>query len=194
MSVYDNKTATTPQSSSPHTYTHYAHHGAVCLAWPSFSLTEGNISSRKSGFHGSLILCFNFIAQGTLLITLWWPKWDGNPKKEGIFVYIQLIHFAIQQKHNIVKQFYSNTEGPILWPPDEKSLLIGNDHDAGKDWGQEKKGTEDELVGWHHRLNGHEFEQIPGDSEEQESLPCCNPWGPKDSDMTEWLNNNSNEN
>ena len=64
---------------------------------------------------------------------------------------------------------------PNTWLPDVKSRLIGNDPDAGKDRGQEEKRvTEDEMVGWHHRLNGHEFEQTPGDSEGQGSLACCN--------------------
>ena len=68
------------------------------------------------------------------------------------------------------------------------------DPDAGKDWGQEQKGAmEDEMVGWHHRLNGHEFEQAPGDSEGQGNLACCSPWGCKQSDMTAWLNNNKAE-
>ena len=63
--------------------------------------------------------------------------------------------------------------------------LIGKDPDAGKDLGQEKKwATEDEMIGWHHQLNGHEFEQSPGHSEGQGSLACCSPWGPKESDMT----------
>ena len=65
------------------------------------------------------------------------------------------------------------------------------DHDAGKDWGQEEKGlTEDEMVGWHHQLSGHEFEQTPGNGEVQGSLVCCSPWGHKESDMTEQLNSN----
>ena len=82
-------------------------------------------------------------------------------------------------------------EAQLLWPPDVKSQLIGKDSDAGKDWGQEEKGaTEDEMVGWHHRLNGHEFEQTPGDSEGQGSLGCCSPWGCKELDMTERLNKN----
>ena len=64
-------------------------------------------------------------------------------------------------------------EAPILWPHDAKSWLIGKDPDAGKDWGQEAKGiTEDEMVGWHHWINGCEFEQTPGDSEGQGSLDC----------------------
>ena len=70
-----------------------------------------------------------------------------------------------------------------------KSQLAGKYPDARKDWGLEEKGmTEDEMVGWHHRLNGHESEQIPGDSEGQGSLACCSPWGHKESDMTEGLN------
>ena len=72
-------------------------------------------------------------------------------------------------------------ETPILWPTDAKSRLIGKDSEAGKDWGQEEKGmTEDEMVGWHHQLNGHEFEQALGDAEEQGGLVCCSPWGRKE--------------
>ena len=79
----------------------------------------------------------------------------------------------------------------ILWPPDAKSQLTGKHPDAGKDRRQEEKGTtEDEMVGWHHWLNGHEFEQAPEDGEGQGSLAYCSPWGRKESDMTERLNNN----
>ena len=67
-----------------------------------------------------------------------------------------------------------------------KSQLIGKDLDARKDQGQEEKGaTEDETVGWHHQLNGHEFEQTPGDDDEQGSLACCSPWGHEESNTTE---------
>ena len=84
------------------------------------------------------------------------------------------------------------TEAPILWPPDTKRLFIGKDSHAGKDWGQEKKGSaEDEMIGWHHQINGHEFEQTQGDSEGQESLACCSLWGPKQSDVTYRLNNDT---
>ena len=79
----------------------------------------------------------------------------------------------------------------ILWPPDGTSQLIGKDPDAGKDWRQEEdKMAEDEMVGWHHQLNGREFEQSLGDSEGQGSLACCSPWGCKESDRTEQLDNN----
>ena len=86
----------------------------------------------------------------------------------------------------------AEAEAPILWLPDVKSQLIGKDPDAGKDWRQEeKRETEDEMVGWHHWLNGHEFEQTLGDSGGQMSLACCNPWGSKELDTTYWLNNSN---
>ena len=78
---------------------------------------------------------------------------------------------------------------PILWPPDAKSWLLGKDPDAGKDWRREEKGTtQDEMVGWHHRLEGHEFLQAPGVGDRQGTLACCSPWDHKKSDMTERLN------
>ena len=80
----------------------------------------------------------------------------------------------------------TDDETPILLPPDVKSQLIEKDPDAGKDSGEEeKRATEDEMVGCHQRLNGHELAQTPGDGEEQGSLVCCSPWGCKESDMTE---------
>ena len=79
----------------------------------------------------------------------------------------------------------AEAEAPVFWPPDVKSRFTGKDTDARKDWGQEEKGaTEDEMVRWHHQLNGHEFEQTPGDNEGQGSLECCSPQGCKQSDMT----------
>ena len=79
-------------------------------------------------------------------------------------------------------------ETPILWPPDAKSWLIWEDPGAGKDWGQEEKGTtEDEMVGWHHQLNGHGFGWTLGVGDGQGGLVCCSPWGHKESDTTEQL-------
>ena len=82
----------------------------------------------------------------------------------------------------------AEAEAPILWTPDAKRWLTRKDPGGGKDWGQEKGVAEDEMVGWHHQLNGHEFEQPLGDGEGQESLVCCSPWGCKESDMPEPLN------
>ena len=76
----------------------------------------------------------------------------------------------------------------IFWPPDAKSWLIGKDLDAGKDWRQEEKGTEDEKVWWHHRLNGHEFGWALGVGDGQGGLACCSSWGRKKSDTTEQMN------
>ena len=84
----------------------------------------------------------------------------------------------------------TEAEAPILWPPDAKSQLIRKDPGSGKDWRQEEKGvTENKMIGWHHWLNGHEFEQALRDGEGQESLACCSPWGHKESDTAELLNN-----
>ena len=83
----------------------------------------------------------------------------------------------------------AEAETPLLWPPDAKNWLIGKDPDARKDWRQEKEGTtEDEMVGWHHQLNGHEFEQTLGVGDGQGGLACCTPWGCKESDTTKRLN------
>ena len=81
------------------------------------------------------------------------------------------------------------TEAPILWPPHEKSSLIGKDPDAGRDWGHEEKVmTEDEMAGWHHWLDGRESEWTPGVGDGQGGLACCDSWGRKESDRTEQLN------
>ena len=84
----------------------------------------------------------------------------------------------------------AEAETPILWPPDAKNWLVGKNPDVGKEWRQEKGTTDDEMVGWHHWLNGHEFEQTPRNSEGQGRLACWSPWGHKELDMTEKLNGN----
>ena len=83
----------------------------------------------------------------------------------------------------------AEAETPVLWPPRAKNWLIGEDFDAGRDWGQEEKGTTaDEMGGWHHWLNGPESEWTPGVGDGQGGLACCGSWGRKESDTTEWLN------
>ena len=102
---------------------------------------------------------------------------------------IQLVHPEGDQSWVFIGRTDVEAETPILWPPDTKSWLIGKDPDAGKDWGQEEKGmTEDEMVGWHHRLNGHGFGCTPRVGDGQGGLACCSSWGRKASDMTEQLN------
>ena len=88
----------------------------------------------------------------------------------------------------------AEAEVPILWPPDVKNWLTGKDPDAGKDWSQEGKGmTENKTIGWHHQLDGFEFEQVPGDGEGQGRLACCSLWGSKELDMTWRLNKDKNK-
>ena len=102
---------------------------------------------------------------------------------------IQPVHPKGDQSWMVIGRTDVEAETPILWPPDAKNWLIWKDPDAGKDWGQKEKGTtEDEMVGWHYRLSGHEFEQIPGVGDGQGGLVYCSPWGCKESDMTEQLN------
>ena len=103
---------------------------------------------------------------------------------------IQLIHPKGDQSWIFIGRTDAEAETPILWSPDVKNWLIGRDPDAGKDWGQEKGMTEDKMVGWHHQLNGQEFEQALGVGDGQGSLVCCSLWGRKESDTTEQLNNN----
>ena len=98
---------------------------------------------------------------------------------------VKPVHLKGDQPWIFIERTDAEAETPILWPPDAKNWLIWKDPDAGKDPKQEEKGmTEDEMVGWHYRLNGHEFKQTLGDSEGQGSLVCYSPWGDKEPDMT----------
>ena len=91
---------------------------------------------------------------------------------------IQPVHPKGDQSWVFIGWTDVEAETLILWPPDVKNWLTGKDFDAGKDWGQEEKGTaEDEMVGWHHRLDGHEFEQALGVGDGWGNLACCSPWG-----------------
>ena len=102
---------------------------------------------------------------------------------------IEPVHPKRNQSWVFTGRTDAEVETPILWPPNAKNWPIGKDPDAGKDWRQEEKGTiGHEMVGWHHQLNGHEFEQALGVGDGQGSLACCSPWGRKESDMTERLN------
>ena len=102
---------------------------------------------------------------------------------------VQLVHPKGSQSWVFFWRTDAKAETPMLWPPHVKSWLIGKDSDTGRDWGQEEKvTTEDEMVGWHHRLYGCEFEWTPGVGDGQGGLACCDSWGCKESDMTESLN------
>ena len=101
---------------------------------------------------------------------------------------IQPVHSEGNQPWNFFGRNDAEAETLVLWPPHAKSWLIGKDSDAGRDWGQEEKGTtEDEMAGWHHWLNGRESEWTPGVGDGQGGLECCDSCGHKESDTTEWL-------
>ena len=101
---------------------------------------------------------------------------------------VQAVHPKGNQSWIFIGSTDAEAETPILWPPDMKNWLTEKDPDAGKDWRQEKGMTEDEMVEWHHWLDGHEFEQVLRVGDEKGSLVCCSPWGRKELDMTEQLN------
>ena len=103
------------------------------------------------------------------------------------------LHLFLKNFISRLRDFFgrndAKAETPVLWPPHENSWLIGKGSDAGRDWGQEEKGTtEDEMVGWHHWLDGRESEWTLGVGDGQGGLACCDSWGRKESDMTEQLN------
>ena len=99
---------------------------------------------------------------------------------------IQPVHSKGNQPWILIGR--TDTEAPIFWPLDVKNWFTGKDPNAGKCWRQEKGTTEDEMVGWHHWLNGHEFEEALGVGDGQGSLTCYSPWGHKELDKTEQLN------
>ena len=102
---------------------------------------------------------------------------------------IQPVHPKENQSWIFIERTHAKAETPIHWPPDAKNWLIWKDPDAGKDRRWEEMGTtEDEMLGWHHRLNGHGFKKTPGAGDGQGGLTCCSPWGHKESDTSEPLN------
>ena len=101
---------------------------------------------------------------------------------------IQPVHPKGDQSWVFIGRTDAEAETPVLWPSHAKSWLIGKDSDAGRDWGQEKGMTEDEMAGWHHGLDGHEFGWAPGVGDGQGGLVCCDSWGCKEFNTTRWLN------
>ena len=111
-------------------------------------------------------------------------SWESLDCKE-----IQPVHSKGDQPWVFFGRNDVKAETPVLWPPHAKSWLIGKYSDAGRNWGQEEKGmTEDEMAGWYYQLDGRESEWTPGVGDGQGGLVCCDSWGCKESDMTEWLN------
>jgi len=139
-----------------------------------------NFSSNNTGSG------WHFLSQGIL------PTQGLNLSLLCLLHYRQILnHWAIGEALIMISKTLNDAkaETSVLWPPHAKSWLIGKDSDAGRDWGQEEKGTtEDEMAGWHHRLDGRESEWTPGVGDGQGGLVCCDSWGCKESDMTKQLN------
>ena len=150
--------------------------------------TEKGPSSQGYGFPSGHVWMWELDCKEGLALKNWcfWtvvlkktPESPLNCKE------IQQVHPKGNQSWLFIGMTNAEAETPILWPPDVKKWLLRKDPDVGKDWRQEEKGmTEDEMVGWYHRLNGHEFEQALGVGDGQGSLVCCSSWGHKESDMT----------
>ena len=144
-------------------------------------------SDRKGQASLSSLLLLD---QGQRFMPWWLLSWEEGSWGPLDSKEIKLVNPKGNQSWIFIER--TDAEAPIRWPPNVKSWLIGKDPDAGKDWRLEEKGTtQDEMVGWDHRLNGHEFEQTLEDSEGQGNLACCSPWGYRESDTTERLSNNS---
>ena len=116
--------------------------------------------------------------------------WKRLLRVQGTFCKeIQPVHSEGDQPWDFFGRTDAKVQALVLWPPHAKSWLIGKDSDAGRDWGQEEKGTtEDEMAGWHHWLDGRESEWTLGVGDGQGGLACCDSWGRKESNTTEWLN------
>ena len=162
---------------------------SVSVCW-SVSLSHTHTLTHQKVLHSRSmilsILCFPISWHRRVTIC-------GNkrncPHLRGAVKEIQPVHPKGDQSWVFIGRIDAKAKTPVLWPPHEKSWLIGKDSDAGRDWRQEEKGTtEDEMAGWHHRLDAREFEWTPGVGDGLGGLACCSPWGRKESDTTELLN------
>ena len=142
--------------------------------------TSFNHAPFYASFQGMLVLqLWDPIYQIFIKLTFWGTSLRKLKETEALLGVLLLT--VRSNKKSLI-------EAPVFWPPDAKNWLTGKDSDAGKDWRQEEETTEDEMIGWHHRLDGHEFEQALGVGDGQRSLVCCSPWVHKELDMTEQLN------
>ena len=154
---------------------------------------------RPREAHDPLLTFFNQVESrfSSSPVCMWELDHKGNWEPENCCVWIVLAKTLeskeIQPVHPKGDRCWifsgrtdAEAEAAILWPPDVKSRLTGKDPDPGKDWRQEEKGTtEDEMVGWHHQLDAHEFEQSPGVGDGQGGLACCSPRGPQQTQLSD---------
>ena len=160
---------------------------AMKTIWPSRYVPWIQIPCRCVNTH-PLFFSFGLNSPSLTPTSLWVTQFNSFFCGSEIFHHMY-VHPKGDQSWLVIGSTDAETGALILWPPDTNSWLIGKDPDAGKDWRwEEKETTEDEMVGWHHRLDGHEFEQAPEVGDGQGGLACCSPWGWKESDTTERRN------
>ena len=152
-------------------------------------------SCQGYGFSSSHVWLWELEYKESLMLKNWcfWTMvLEKTLESPMDFKEIQPVNPKGNQSWIFIRRTDTEAETPTLRPPDAKTRFIEKDPDAGKGWRHEEKGTtENEMVGWHHRVSGHEFEQTPGDGEGQGSLACFCPWDRKESDTTEQLNNSN---
>ena len=143
----------------------------------------------ETGIDIYALLCINQIMRTYHIAQCFWTVVLEETLKSPLDCKeIQPVHLKGNQSWIFIGRTDAEAETATLWPSDVKNWLTGKDPDAGKDWRQKEQGMTDEMVGWHHQLDGHEFEQAPGVGEGQGGLLFCSPWGHKESYTTEWLN------
>ena len=143
---------------------------------------------KYSFFHSCLPCYMSLISLSTIHVSIYPAPNYSNFTISYIKKYLSTLSFWV----SVTDVFISadaEAEVSILWPPDETNQLIGKDPDAGKDWGQEKRATEAEMVEWNHQFNGYELRQTARDGEGPEGLVHSSPWGHEESNTTKWLNN-----
>ena len=156
-----------------------------------YYFTDKGPSSQSYGFSSSHVWMWELDYKESWVLKNWcfWNMVLGKTLERPLDCKeIQPVHSKRDQSWGFFGRTDAKAETPILRPPHAKCWLIGKDSDAGRDWGQEKGMTEDEMTGWHNRLDGHEFEWTPGVGDGQGGLACCDSWVHKESDTTEWLN------
>ena len=144
---------------------------------------------KYSFFHSCLPFYMALISPSTIHVAIDPAPNSSNFTISYIKKYLSTLSFWVFKMTDVFISADAEAEVSMLWPPDEKSQLIGKDPDAGKDWGQEKRATEVEMVEWHHQFNGYECRQTPRDGEGQGGLVHSSPWGHEESNATKWLNN-----
>ena len=162
-----------------------------CIKKQRYYFADKGPYSQNYGFSNSYVQMWELDHKESWAVKNWclWTLILEKNLKNPLDCKIKPVNYKYSgnQSWIFIGRIDAEAEAPILWPPDAKTRLIRKDCDAGKDWEHEENGaTEDEMVGWHHQFNGHEFEQAPRNGEGQGSLVCCSPWGHKELD-----NNNS---